>query len=53
MYDEEENIEEQKREDNICPQCGLRQYSSICANCNIEIEPEEDLDKKKEDEYDE
>lgn len=53
MYDEEENIEEQQNDDKVCRQCGLRQYGSVCANCNVEIEPEEDPDKKKEDEYDE
>ncbi len=53
MYDEEENNDEQKSEDKTCPQCGLRQYGSFCANCNIEIEPEEDPDKKKEDDSDE
>ncbi len=53
MYEEEEKEENQKSEDNTCQQCGLRQYGTYCANCNIEIEPEEDLDKKKEDDADE
>ncbi len=55
MYEEENNgiDEEQKSDDKTCPQCGLRQYGSFCANCNIEIPEEEDLDKKKEDDYDE
>ena len=53
MY-EEENNEEQKDDRNACPTCGLRQYGTMCANCNAEIEnEEEDPDKRKEDEYDE
>lgn len=50
---EEENNEELKDDRNICQKCGLRQYGSVCANCETEIEPEEDMDKRKEDEYDE
>ena len=50
----EENQEDQKDERNICPQCGIRQYGSVCGSCNIELEnEEEDPDKRKEDEYDE
>ena len=54
MYDEE-GINEEKSEDKVCPQCGLRQYGKTCFNCDILLENEEleDLDKKKEDEYDE
>lgn len=54
MYDDENTNEDlTKDERNVCPKCGLRQYGSVCASCNIEIEGEEDPDKKKEDEYDE
>ncbi len=53
MYDENEKNEEEKDERNVCPQCGIRQYGKFCPNCNIEIELEEDPDKKKEDDYDE
>jgi DNA-directed RNA polymerase subunit RPC12/RpoP len=55
MDEDEENKEEEKDERNVCPNCGLRQYGSVCASCNIEIENNEepDLDKRKEDEYDE
>ncbi|MFA6274244.1 MAG: hypothetical protein WC662_03720 [Candidatus Paceibacterota bacterium] len=53
MY-EEENLEEEKSDDKTCKLCGLRQYGNICANCETPIEEEEeDLDKKKEDEWDE
>jgi len=52
MHDEVED--DQKDDRNTCPTCGLRQYGRVCANCGIEIEDEEkDLDKRKEDEYDE
>jgi len=54
MFEEEnETNQEEQDERNACPRCGLRQYGKICANCSVEIEPEEDPDKKKEDEYDE
>ena len=51
MYEEDETNEEHS-DDKTCPNCGLRQYNSICANCEIPIEQDEDPDKKKEDEYD-
>lgn len=55
MFEEENEInqEETRDERNACPQCGIRQYGNVCANCQTEIEPEEDPDKRKEDEYDE
>ena len=51
MYEEE--TEETKSDDKTCPNCGLRQYGEVCANCETPIEEETDLDKKKEDDYDE
>jgi hypothetical protein len=53
MDKEGKNGEEIKSEDKICPGCGLRQYGTVCANCQIEMETEEDSEKRKEDEYDE
>ncbi|MFA6324846.1 MAG: hypothetical protein WCX46_01310 [Candidatus Paceibacterota bacterium] len=52
MYDEEEIIEE-KRDDKVCPACGLRQYGDMCANCEVLLENEEkEKTKDDSDEYD-
>ncbi len=48
--DEEKEI---LNEDNTCPQCGLRQYSNFCVNCQIEIEDTPEEENKKEDDADE
>jgi DNA-directed RNA polymerase subunit RPC12/RpoP len=53
MYEEEENTIEEKNDDNVCPQCGLRQYGKMCVNCEILIENEEkEKTKDDSDEYD-
>lgn len=53
MYDEEENNEEEKSEDKVCPECGLRQYGEICQNCGAKLEDEEkEKNKDDDDEYD-
>jgi len=52
MYDEEETTEE-KKDDKVCPECGLRQYGTSCANCDVLLENEEKEEKKDDDdEYD-
>lgn len=50
MYDEEETNE--ISDDKTCRTCGLRQYSDICANCDIPIEEDKEKKKEDEDEYD-
>ena len=51
MYDQEK--EEASNDDNVCPQCGLRQYNKTCVNCEILIENEEkEKTKDDDDEYD-
>lgn len=53
MYDEEEEKEEQIKEDNICPQCGIRQYGDVCQNCGTKLEEDEkEKTKDDDDEYD-
>ncbi|HNW71753.1 MAG TPA: hypothetical protein PKZ36_03005 [Candidatus Paceibacterota bacterium] len=46
--------EEEETKDNICPLCGLRQYSDVCSVCNIKIKEEDEKEKTKDDddEYD-
>jgi len=49
-YDElENNEEEQKSEDIICPRCGLRIFEEICPNCGTPIISKSD---DEDDEYD-
>jgi|GEM_PF-1865686 len=55
MYDEPEEEKKEKDETHICPICKIRRPGKVCPDCNIvlEDEPEEDPEKRKEDEYDE
>ena len=53
MYDEEETEEEQTPDDNVCPQCGIRQYGDVCQNCGTKLEEDEkEKNKDDDDEYD-
>jgi hypothetical protein len=50
MYEEETEVE--NSDDKTCQNCGLRQYTDVCVNCNIPIEEEKEKTPDDDDEYD-